>query len=121
MDKLARYGNMDRLIELMEERDNDRAFPPTMVDRGYSLAVMHMKEEIDTNNEYHIETFVPKYYEQELINAVLSDIDHKIDEIVSEYTEVDTNTTADNAKIISFSEKIKSYLKEIKEKKESED
>lgn len=37
----------DALIERMEERDEDCADPPNAVDRGYSLAVSHMKMEIN--------------------------------------------------------------------------
>ena len=52
-----RLIDADRLIELMNERDADCSEPKNAVDIGYSLAVEHMKYEIEQNNEYHCKIY----------------------------------------------------------------
>lgn len=52
-----RLIDADRLIELMNERDADCGEPKNAVDKGYSLAVEHMKYEIEQNNEYHCKIY----------------------------------------------------------------
>ncbi len=45
---MSKIINADKLISKMEERENDKsAHSPNSVDIGYTLAVNHMKEEID--------------------------------------------------------------------------
>ena len=52
-----RLIDVDRLIELMNERDADCSEPKNALDIGYSLAVEHMKYEIEQNNEYHCKIY----------------------------------------------------------------
>ena len=52
-----RLIDVDRLIELMNERDAVCSEPKNAVDIGYSLAVKHMKYEIEQNNEYHCKIY----------------------------------------------------------------
>lgn len=52
-----RLIDADRLIELMNERDADCSEHKNAVDIGYSLAVEHMKYEIEQNNEYHCKIY----------------------------------------------------------------
>ena len=52
-----RLIDADRLIELMNERDAVCSEPKNAVDIGYSLAVKHMKYEIEQNNEYHCKIY----------------------------------------------------------------
>jgi len=63
-----RLIDADRLIELMTDRDNDCSEPKNAIDKGYSLAVEHMKWEIEQNNDYHCKAFDLADHDKQIIN-----------------------------------------------------
>ena len=74
-----RLIDADNLIKLMEERDEDCGKPKNSVDMGYSLAVEHMKWEIEQNNDYHCKTFDLADHDKQIRNEVIEEYQKRLD------------------------------------------
>lgn len=72
MKKEPRYIDFNQLDARMTERDDDNGGEPlNAVDRGYHLAVEHMREEVSCDDEYHVKVIDMKDYNTRLLKEFI--------------------------------------------------